>query len=59
MDIFPGMRVRQPECPGWGIGQIQSVVDDRITVNFENIGKVTMIRSQCRLEPVEDRRLNE
>lgn len=59
MDIFPGMRVRQPECPDWGIGQIQSVVDDRITVNFENIGKVTMIRSQCRLEPVEDRRLNE
>ncbi|MBU8542287.1 MULTISPECIES: DUF3553 domain-containing protein [Roseomonadaceae] len=38
------MRVRHPQCPEWGIGQIQSVVGQRVTVNFENAGKV-MIRS--------------
>jgi len=36
----PGMRVRHPDRPDWGIGQIQSVVGDRITVNFEHAGKL-------------------
>jgi FKBP-type peptidyl-prolyl cis-trans isomerase 2 len=38
--IEPGMRVRHPAQPDWGIGQVQSVVGDRITVNFEHAGKV-------------------
>lgn len=38
--IEPGMRVRHPGEPGWGTGQVQSVVGDRVTVNFENRGKV-------------------
>ena len=38
--IQPGMRVRHPERPDWGIGQVQSVVGDRVTVNFENAGKL-------------------
>jgi hypothetical protein len=33
------MRVRHPLEPDWGVGQIQSVIGDRITVNFENAGK--------------------
>jgi len=33
------MRVRYPLEPEWGVGQIQSVIGDRITVNFENAGK--------------------
>ncbi len=37
--ILPGMRVRHPAEPDWGIGQVQSVIGDRITVNFENAGK--------------------
>ena len=36
----PGQRVRHPTQPGWGVGQVQSVVGDRVTVNFENTGKV-------------------
>ena len=23
----------------WGIGQVQSIIDDKVTVNFENAGK--------------------
>jgi hypothetical protein len=38
--IEPGQRVRHPSQPDWGSGQVQSVVGSRITVNFENAGKV-------------------
>jgi transcription elongation factor GreA-like protein len=38
--IEPGHFVRHPQQPDWGIGQVQSVIDGRITVNFENAGKV-------------------
>jgi hypothetical protein len=37
--IVPGVLVRHPAEPDWGIGQVQSVVGGRITVNFENAGK--------------------
>jgi transcription elongation factor GreA-like protein len=38
--IEPGHFVRHPQQPDWGVGQVQSVIDDRITVNFEHAGKV-------------------
>ena len=37
--LVPGMYVRHPDCPAWGLGQVQSAVGDRITVNFEHAGK--------------------
>ena len=36
----PGQLVHHPAQPGWGAGQIQSVSGPRVTVNFENAGKV-------------------
>lgn len=53
-DFFPGQRVRLPARPEWGIGQVQSVTGDRLTVNFENAGKVTLRLSGVELEVVED-----
>jgi len=38
--LEPGDRVRHPSQPDWGMGQVQSVIDDRVTVNFEHAGKV-------------------
>jgi len=38
--IEPGMLVRHPHQPDWGTGQVQSVVGERITVNFEHAGKL-------------------
>ena len=35
----PGQYVRLEGAHDWGIGQVQSVVGDRVTVNFENAGK--------------------
>jgi hypothetical protein len=39
-NLVPGCLVRHPDEPGWGIGQVQSVVGERVTVNFEHAGKV-------------------
>ncbi len=36
------MIVRHPQQPDWGLGQVQSRIGDRITVNFEHQGKVTI-----------------
>ena len=48
--IEPGMRVRHPACPEWGAGQVQSVIGDRITVNFEHAGKLLINAAQVALE---------
>lgn len=53
-EIEPGMRVIQPERPDWGVGQVQSVVGDRVTVNFENAGKLLLNLAVIRLEPAEE-----
>lgn len=37
--------MRHREQPDWGTGQIQSIVGTRITINFENAGKVVMLRA--------------
>jgi len=38
--LEPGMLVRHPTRPDWGLGQVQSRVNGKITVNFEHAGKV-------------------
>ena len=50
----PGMRVRHPGEPDWGVGQIQSVIGNRITVNFENAGKRLINSALVQLAEVED-----
>jgi hypothetical protein len=51
--LLPGMLVRHPERPDWGVGQVQSVVGARITVNFENAGKLLINGEVIALEAVE------
>ena len=40
--LTPGELVTNPKQPDWGIGQVQSVIDGKITVNFEEHGKVVI-----------------
>ena len=40
--LEPGMLVRHPTQPDWGVGQVQSNIGARITVNFREIGKVVI-----------------
>ena len=38
-DLIPGTIVECPSQPGWGLGQVQSCINSKITINFENDGK--------------------
>ena len=39
LDYEPGDKVTNPDKKEWGIGQVQSIINDKVTVNFENVGK--------------------
>ncbi|HHI69771.1 MAG TPA: DUF3553 domain-containing protein [Rhodobacteraceae bacterium] len=51
--LEPGMLVRHPDRPEWGLGQVQSRIDGKITVNFEHAGKVVIIGALVELVWVE------
>ena len=38
-DFEPGDKVFNPNNKDWGIGQVQSIIKEKITVNFQNAGK--------------------
>lgn len=48
--LQPGDFVRHPARPEWGLGQIQSMIGSRITVNFENAGKLLIDGTVIELE---------
>lgn len=48
--LEPGMLVRHPLQPDWGIGQVQSNVAGRITVNFREAGKIVIDGNRIALE---------
>lgn len=50
--LEPGNFVHHPTEPDWGLGQVQSVIADRITVNFEHMGKVVINGSRIVLVQV-------
>ena len=50
--LEPGMLVRHPAQPDWGLGQVQSNIGNRVTVNFEHAGKRVIDLSQVDLVPV-------
>lgn len=52
--LHPGMLVRHPERPDWGLGQVQSSIGDRITVTFAETGKVVIDGSRIALLLVQD-----
>ena len=52
--IEPGHHVRHPGRPDWGLGQVQSVVGHRVTVNFENAGKVLVNTGVVALEVLDE-----
>jgi hypothetical protein len=50
--LEPGVLVRHPDRPEWGVGQVQSNVQGRVTVNFRNEGKVVIDTARIALEVV-------
>lgn len=48
--LEPGMLVRHPGQPDWGLGQVQSNIGGRVTVNFEHAGKVVIDTGHVQLQ---------
>ncbi len=56
-DLEPGDYVINPKKTHWGIGQIQSIVKNKITVNFENEGKKVINVEFVKLEKIKNEKL--
>ncbi len=54
LGLVPGAFVRHPTQPDWGVGQVQSVVGVRITVNFEHAGKLLINGEIVKLEVIDE-----
>ena len=52
LDYEPGEKVIQPNNKDWGIGQVQSIINGKVTVNFENAGKKVINAKHIQLEKV-------
>ena len=52
LEFEPGDRVVNPTRKEWGIGQVQSIINEKITVNFENVGKIVINKNNIQLEKI-------
>ncbi|MCB2136154.1 MAG: DUF3553 domain-containing protein [Rhodobacteraceae bacterium] len=52
--LEPGMLVRHPGQPDWGLGQVQSNTGAKVTVNFEHAGKIVIDSAMVTLLLVDD-----
>ena len=52
LDFIPGDYVINPSNKQWGIGQVQSIIKIKVTVNFENTGKQVLDVEFVSLEKV-------
>ncbi len=50
LDFEPGDKVINPLNIDWGIGQVQSIINDKVTVNFQNVGKKVINARNLNLE---------
>ena len=50
LDYEPGDKVTNPSNIEWGIGQVQSIINGKVTINFENVGKKVINSKSIRLE---------
>ena len=53
LEFEPGDKVINPNNKKWGIGQIQSIINEKVTVNFENVGKKVINAKIIELEKIE------
>ena len=53
-DFEPGDKVENPSNKDWGIGQVQSIINGKVTVNFENAGKKVINAENIELTKIND-----
>ena len=54
LDFDPGDRDLNPANKEWGVGQVQSIINGKVTVNFENVGKKVINSNNIMLEKISD-----
>ena len=52
IDFEPGDKVINPVNKGWGIGQVQSIINNKATINFQNAGKQVINLDNVTLERI-------
>ena len=55
LDFEPGDKVINPSAKEWGIGQVQSIIKEKVTVNFQNVGKKVINYNNIQLKKINDR----
>ena len=53
-DFEPGDKVYNPLNKEWGIGQVQSIIKDKVTVNFQNVGKKVINAENIKLRKINE-----
>ncbi|MBA1337231.1 MAG: Protein of unknown function (DUF3553) [Pelagibacterales bacterium] len=53
LNYEPGDFVINPKNQHWGMGQIQSIIKGKVTVNFENVGKKVINAYEINLEKID------
>ena len=56
LDYEPGDKVTNPNNKDWGIGHVQSIINGKVTVNFENVGKKVVNSNLINLEKLSNKR---
>ena len=51
-ELEPGNFVINPSQKDWGTGQIQSIIKNKATINFENAGKKVINLDNIRLNRI-------
>ena len=54
-EFEPGDKVFNPLNKDWGIGQVRSIIKDKVTVNFENVGKKVINAENIKLKRINER----
>jgi|TARA_Y100000389_G_scaffold175682_1_gene186645 hypothetical protein len=55
LDFEPGDKVYNPSNKEWGIGQVQSIIKEKITVNFQHVGKKVINSNNIELKKIHER----
>ena len=53
LNYEPGDFVINPRDKSWGTGQIQSIIKNKVTVNFENVGKKVINGNKIDLKKID------
>ena len=54
LDFEPGDKGVNPKAKEWGIGQVQSIIKEKVTVNFQNAGKKVINSNNVELQKIHD-----